>query len=442
LSRKRSRHSDYVKFILLALLKNGSLSLEDLKKLTLVFVAQFEIFSREFGSKIVSRFFLTFASPATVRSSKERKKEEAEVNIELDCDKLLKNGSIEINEAHKYQLTAKGQGEATRFSQNLENTAGFLEKQVIGHAAAARNTIFVDLFLAVIKLAAGFFGGSVGLLSDGTDATIDTLSASVSWAGIRLKKESIGAFVTILMMFVGGCTIAYESITKIIDVWQGTASPLSLPFLVIGVELVAMAFALFLFLYQRFTGKRNGSLALISQSVDSKNHIYISTIVIVGAVFSIFGIPLADGLVGALVAGRILLDAGGLSKEMLLSMKGEEINLSKYEIPLEKEWELSKFETFRIWTLYSIKEEKLKSREELISMLEKTFKPEYIPIISEFRFSLGKSVDFHESFDAIMAPLLSKGLLIQQKEGYSVTDEGVSFVNRTIKNTRLLRPYV
>jgi hypothetical protein len=91
--------------------------------------------------------------------------------------------------------------------------------------------------------------------------------------------------------------------------------------------------------------------------------------------------------------------------------------------------------------LYSIKEEKLKSREELISMLEKTFNPEYVPIISEFRFSLGKSVDFHESFDVIVKPLLSRGLLIQQKDGYSITNEGVSFVNRTMKSTRLLKPY-
>jgi cation diffusion facilitator family transporter len=430
-----------VKFILLALLKNGPLSLEDMKKLTLVFVAQFEIFGREFGSKVVSRLFSTLASPAEVRSSKERNKEEAETNIELDCDKLLKNGSIELDKTQKYQLTAKGQEKAKQLYENLEKTTGFLENQVMGPTAAARNTIFVDLFLAVIKLTSGFFAGSVGLLSDGADASIDTLSASVSWAGMKLKKEFLGALVTILMMFVAGCTVGYESITKIINVLQGEASPLSLPFLVIGVELVALAFALFLFLYQRFTGKRNGSLALISQSVDSKNHIYIATMVIVGAIFSIFGIPLVDGLVGAFVAGRILVDASGLSREMLLSMKGEEINLSKYEMPLEKEWELSKLETFRIWTLYSIKEEKLKSREELISMLEKTFNPEYVPIISEFRFSLGKSVDFHESFDVIVKPLLSRGLLIQQKDGYSITNEGVSFVNRTMKSTRLLKPY-
>lgn len=72
MSRKRSRHSDYGKFILLALLKNGPPSLYDLKKLTLILVAQFEIVGMEFGSKVVSGLLSMLARPAAVRSSKQR----------------------------------------------------------------------------------------------------------------------------------------------------------------------------------------------------------------------------------------------------------------------------------------------------------------------------------------------------------------------------------
>ena len=71
-------------------------------------------------------------------------------------------------------------------------------------------------------------------------------------------------------------------------------------------------------------------------------------------------------------------------------IKGEEIDLKKYEIPFEKHWELSKLETFRTWILYYVNELKLNTRDELVRELERTFKPKYVPVLTEFKFSLGK----------------------------------------------------
>jgi Co/Zn/Cd efflux system component/predicted transcriptional regulator len=441
MSRKRRRHGDFFKFILLALLKKGSLSLEDLKQLASILEAQFDIVGQQFGATIFSRFFSNIVRPAAVRSSKMRKANDLEVNVELECKDLQTKGLIELNDAHRYQLTIKGEDEAKQFSKALEKGNNFFENQLLGPVAAARNTVVIDFFLAIMKLLFGFLGGSVGLISDGADASIDTLSASVSWIGMKLKRESIGVLITILMMFVAGITVGYESVSKINDAIHYRISPLTLPYLVIGAETVALVFAVFLFFYQRFTGKRNGSLALISQSVDSKNHIYVATMVIVGAIFSIFGISLVDALVGAFVAARIIIDASGLSRDMLSSMKGEEINLSKYEVPLEKEWQLSKLQTFRIWTLFSIVEEKAKTKEEIISSLERTFKPQYVPILSEFGFSLGKGYDFNGSFDMLMKPLLNERLLIQDKGEFVVTDQGRNLVNRMVKNIRYRQVY-
>ena len=436
-ARPLRRHGDFSGFILTALLKKGPLGLEELERLTAIMATQFEMVGREFGTRVVSGLFSKLGRPAVARSDKSKpKSDELEVNIELECSNLMMKGLLELNEAGKYQLTGKGEENAKQFSEKLEKGAEFFENQLLGPVAAARNTVVVDFFLAIMKLACGFFGGSIGLISDGADSSIDTVSASVAWVGMKLKKESLGALITILLMFVAGITVGYDSITAIIEAFNGKASLMTGPYLVIGVEGTALVVAAILFFYQRFTGKRNGSLSLISQSVDSKNHVYVAAMVITGAVFSIFGIPLVDALVGAFVAIRILIDAVGLSKEMVSSLRGGETNLSKYEIPFEKQWHISKLETFRSWILYSVKEEQLCTRDDVISSLEKTFKPEYVPILSEFKFSLGKGFDFRQSFADLVKPLLDEGLLIQQDEKFMLTNKGRSRVDGLSRNMR------
>ncbi|MFW6117087.1 MAG: hypothetical protein ACOC6G_00705 [Thermoproteota archaeon] len=62
-------------------------------------------------------------------------------------------------------------------------------------------------------------------------------------------------------------------------------TPISLPYLVIVIEGVSLIAAGLMYFYQRYVGKRNGSFALISQSVDSKNHIYVAAVVIGGQSF-------------------------------------------------------------------------------------------------------------------------------------------------------------
>jgi len=45
-----------------------------------------------------------------------------------------------------------------------------------------------------MKLLAGFLSGSVGLIADGADATVDTVSASLVWIGIKYKKEDFAGY--------------------------------------------------------------------------------------------------------------------------------------------------------------------------------------------------------------------------------------------------------
>jgi cation diffusion facilitator family transporter len=440
LSRKRRRHGDFYKFILLVLLKEGSLDLAELEKKASILVSQFEMVGAEFGTRIVSGVLSKFGRPAVARRSRvDRKRSEQQIDIKLECRDLQEKGLIRVNQRGKYELSAEGEKRAIEFEKALKKSADMLEGQFLSPSAAARNTVIIDFFLAALKLLSGFFSGSVGLIADGADAAVDTVSAAIVWLGMKIRREYLGTLIVLLMMFVTGVSIGYESIISIIEAFFGTLSPLVMPYLVIVTEIVALIFAALLFVYQRFVGKRNGSLALISQSVDSKNHIYVAAVVIVGAVFSIFGIHFLDAAIGGFVAARILVDGIGLSKETFASIKGEDVNLEKYEVPFEGHWRMSKLETFRTWILYSVKELGLKTRTELVTELTCTFKPEYIPILTEFKFRLGEGVDFEESFDALVNPLLDNGLLEKNEGEFLITDKGEKRITELTRNIRFLQ---
>lgn len=418
-------------------MKEGPLDLNELEKIVSILISQFEMIGKEFGTRIVSSLFSKLGRPAAARSSRAKQKDSArDVDIKSECQNLQEKSLITMNQMCKFELTAEGREKATEFEKNLKKSTDILEGQILSPSAAARNTIIVDFFLASLKLLSGIFSGSVGLLADGADAAVDTVSAAVVWLGIKIKREILGTLIVLLMMFISGISVGYDSVRSIIDAFLGTLSPLVMPYLVIITEIIALIFALILFLYQRFVGKRNGSLVLISQSVDSKNHIYVAFGVIIGAIFSIFGIYFVDAFVGGFVATRILVDGIRLSEETVASIKGEEVDLKKYEIPFERYWELSKLETFRTWVLYSVKELKLNTKDELVQELERTFKPKYVPILTEFKFSLGKGFDFAESFDTLINPLVENSLLVKRNGDFLITDKGIK---RMTDLTRSLR---
>ena len=445
-------HEDVDKFILLALLK-GELSFADLQDKFLQLTSQFALSHKAFeewaerkGEQVHS--FLARLGHEVEKKDRHLKRQEQwkpddiwdrDTDVRRECDKLIEKKLVRVTDANTYGLTEAGKAAATNYAHEIERSARIFREWVASPAAAARNTVVVDFFLALMKLTAGFLSGSVGLIADGADAAIDTVSASVVWLGIRYKKELVGTLIIILMMFVTAGSVGFESITKIAEAVTATLAPLTRPYLVIAVESFALIAAILLGLYQRLVGKRNGSLALISQSIDSKNHIYVAAAVIIGAVFSIFGIHYVDAVIGAYIAIRILKDGFELSGEALSSMKGEEPDLSKYRTPLEAHYERHKLESFRSWILYAIKEEHLKTKADLIRSLEKAFKPGYVPILSEFEFSLGAGFDFEAEFDELVSPLVANDWLRKENDTFALTEEGEKRIESVLGYMRFHR---
>jgi len=375
----------------------------------------------------------------SARINKWRQKHEQQIDIQPECATLIEQGMVKLDGENRYELTREGKEEAERCAKQIEKAAISIRKRFLSPTAAARNTLIADFFLAIMKLSAGFLSASVGLIADGADAAIDTVSASVVWCGIKFKKEFLGTLIIISMMFATGISVGYDSVTRTLDAITGTITPISFPYLVVAVEGIALVAAAVLHFYQRYVGKNNGSLALISQSIDSKNHVYVAAAVIAGAIFSVCKIHSVDALIGALVATRILIDGFELSKEALSSVKGEETDFSKYEMPFERQWHLSRLETFRTWVLYLIKEHSLSTKEELVASLERTFKPKHIPMTSGSRFALGKGFDFEKEFDDLIRPLLEEKFITRKGNNFVLTQDGKTRVGRVFRSMRYRR---
>lgn len=439
--QKFGRHGeDHDKFILMALLKEGPLSSDDLKDKVNSIVQQFTLFGMNLAHSLVRSLGFNpdrdRGESRTSRMKETKRKHWQDFEVEAEVDALVKRGLVVVTETGKLALTEAGKEEAKRCMAQIQQMAQKLDVNLLSSSAAARNTTVTDFFLALMKLVAGFLSGSVGLIADGADATIDTASAAVVWLGIKFRKELVGTFVIIVMMFVTAGGVGFESLTKVAAAVTASIPPLAMPYLVIVVESLALIAAVLLGLYQRFVGKRTGSLALISQSVDSKNHIYVAAAVIIGAIFSIFGIHYVDALIGAYIAVRILKDGAGLTGEALSSLKGETPDLARYPAPLEKHWEQSKLESFRGWILYAIAEQHLRTKGELIEALNQVFKPGYLPLLNELSFDLARGIDFDREFDALMEPLLTKKLLRQDGDAFLLTKEGERNVRRIVEHMR------
>jgi len=355
------------------------------------------------------------------RRKKSRKNHDSFIMTDTQkiCDDLIEKSLLK-KEGDLYTVTEEGKIRAEISLKKIRRVWEVIDKNIMSPEATSRNTVIIDAFLAFIKLLAGFISGSIALIADGTDAAVDTLSALIVFFSVKFKNEIIGTLVIIGMMFFTSISIGINSVEGIVEFIKGNSEVMKSPELVIGVEIVAFLFAILLTFYQRSIGKKHRNFALISQSVDSKNHIYVSLSVIAGAVFSIFGIQIADSIIGSLIAVRIFLDGIELSKESFSNMKGEEINFGKYTSFIERKWHAYGQRTFQAYVLYSLMRNNSMSKEEITEALEENFKPDYVPLISEFSFGLAKDKDFKESFSQICDPLINANIMIIEDEKFKI----------------------
>ena len=359
----------------------------------------------------------------SVTGRMERRHRQMAKRIEEAVEELIERGWV-VREGERYALTPLGREEASKPLADMRRTRARLSKlaqpQTVSQVGLA-----VHWGLAALKLPAALLSGSVGLLNDATDTLLDGLSSVLVYFGLRFDRErAVNVVLVLLMLGTGGFTF-YEAVRRFFVPFEPEVDWFTFLAAILSA-LVCLA----LYLYQRYIGLRSGSLALITQSVDSRNHVIVAASVTAGLVASLLRFPLLDTLVGLAVAVLILKSAVELAIEIIRSLGEEEADLSRYQMGLAGWYERFRQTQLGDWLLYLVEKEGVQTRDELLARARQALDFSRHPMLREL--GLAQPPQASEMIEQSLAELFERGWLAGE-ERLNVTDAGKEYLHRRMR---------
>lgn len=175
--------------------------------------------------------------------------------------------------------------------------------------------IILNVILSLSKAGIALIFGSVSVLADAANNFSDAGSSIVTLVGFKLsgKKpdrkhpyghariEYITALIISFIITMLGIKLTTEAIGAIISPKETTVN--SVTFIVLSLSVIVK---LFLFFFYRTIGRKIDSKALKASSIDSRNDVFVTISVMIGAVLTKIMSDRADGVIALCVALFIL----------------------------------------------------------------------------------------------------------------------------------------
>ena len=346
--------------------------------------------------------------------------------VREDLELLDSNGLLTENDG-LYSITAEGREKAAEYMGAVARVSRLIGRGLLPETVSIIG-VGVHFALAALKLVAGVASGSMGLLSDGTDTLLDGLSSVLVYLGLKLDKERYVNMVLVLLMMGVGASLTAQVIRRLVQPVQPEVDLLSF-----AAALVSAVVCLGLGQYQRYVGARSGSLALVSQSIDSRNHVVVALGVAVGLVAARLNFGLLDTLVGLGVAVLILRSACELGLETVRVLRGEEVDYSKYEPAIVGKYKDAKEKQLRDWVLYLVDGKGPISRAELHSLAKEALDFEQVPLLRQLR--MAQDGDPRDRVEETINTLLMSEL-ISGEDCISITALGERETRETLQKRR------
>jgi hypothetical protein len=223
--------------------------------------------------------------------------------------------------------------------------------------------------------------------------------------------------VLVLLMLGTGALTLYEAVRRLFVPVAPDVESYS--FL---VAIVSALICLGLWAYQRYVGLRSGIMALITQSVDSRNHVIVAASVTAGLVASLLRFPLLDTLVGLGVAFLILKSAFELAIETVRSLGEEELDLTRFEFGIAAQYDKFRQAQLRDWMLYLVEKQGIENRTEVLALSRQALDFSRIPALRAIGLAQQQR-HVEEIIAGSLEELFRCGWLIEE-ERLSVTDAG------------------
>lgn len=347
--------------------------------------------------------------------------------LDENLEALVRKGFV-ANDGESFSLTSDGAKVADSEYHRARESEDHVARMVHSPAFASRVSVVSYTMLAVLKLATGIAFRSAALVADGLDSLLDVLTASVVLLGVRFGRELISAAFVVALMGLTGCYVAYEALLRLVQPVQ-----VETPIAAFVAAIAAGAVSLALSVYQRIVGKKAGSLALVSQSADNRNHVFQSAGVLLGLVFAWHGIPGVDAVMALLIASLILRSAVELALALSRVTKGGVAGREAGEEGLERGFDRHRWNFFKIWTLLTIKD--MSNRRDLVLRYDQTFTPDDLPFITDRSPAAG--FDYRKNVDGILEELFEEGLITSVGGELYLTDLGKGRLEASLRRRRM-----
>lgn len=181
-------------------------------------------------------------------------------------------------------------------------------------------SIIGNLFLALLKIAAGIVSGSLAVVADGIDSASDIATSAITLITARLlskppnirypygyeKADVVATKALSFIIFFAGAQLAISTISRIIA-GEERGFPTSLA---IYVTLLSIFSKLALSVYLQRKGRKVNSAMLEANGKNMQNDVLISASVLVGLIFIfIFKLPILDLITAFIVSIWVMRSA-------------------------------------------------------------------------------------------------------------------------------------
>ena len=336
--------------------------------------------------------------------------------VEEAIAELEREGAV-IRRGEVYGLSSEGQQRAKKHLREYREL-GQSVRSLLHPQTVSLVSLGVHIVLAVLKLVAGAISGSIGLISDGMDTAMDGFSSVLVFVGLRLKVERVVNVVLVLLMLGVGIGAGYEAVHRVFvpeavdaDVLTFTAAVLS------GLVCLLLS------LYQQYVATRSKQLPLISQAVDSRNHAVVAAGVTVGLVATLLRFPFMDTLVGLAVAGLILKSGVELAVETVRALRGEEVDLTRYELGFVEAYRDFQERQLADWLLSVVAEKGPLARQALLARCREMLDAREVPVLRELGWGK-ETARLEERVTKTLETLIEQSLIVTDEKVLHVTEKG------------------
>lgn len=196
--------------------------------------------------------------------------------------------------------------------------------------------IFSNIVVCILKIVVGAMFGLISLIADGLNNLTDASSSIISFIGFKLSSkpadkehpfghariEYIASFIISLIVAIVGLELIISSFEKML-LLESAVNDLKTIIITSVVLVISILVKIYQCYFNRSIGKLIESTSLIATSIDSRNDVISTTVILIGLIISYFSGINLDAFLGIAVGIFILISGFKLIIETINPLLGE-----------------------------------------------------------------------------------------------------------------------